>query len=163
MTSRGENIIDIIFYLFLTSYSSGLIATGFLVFSLYPTPLVVITPPAHLAAWQIHILTDLKASVTLQIFIECSRGRDLCWVLSSLAAASVLWPSASPGQGLSDSWRVHRCFRFLKNYPEMPFFNKALLKLGLSIILRKGKINKYTPLSTDDEFLCDIELEEKRE
>ena len=45
----------------------------------------------------------------------------------------------------------------------MPFFNKALLKLGLSIILRKGKINKYTPLSTDDEFLCDIELEEKRE
>ena len=117
--------------------SNRLTATHFPVFLLHPTQLVVLTSPVHpLHDKSTSLLTYRLLSVH-KCLLNAPWGRDLCWVLSKLAAASVLWPSASAEQGLSDSWRVHRCFRLKKSALEMPFFNKALLKLSEYYLQKK--------------------------
>lgn len=105
--------------------------------------MVVLTPPAHLAAQQSHILTDLQPSVSKSTDIyRTPQGQTLVWVLSRRAASGVLWPSASPGQRLSDSWRVHKCFKLLKNCPGSGFLQQSPFEAGSEYHFQKRKNKK---------------------
>lgn len=142
ITSRGEHIIDTIFFS-LTLLSSRLTATHFPVFLLHPTQLVVLTSPAHgLHGKSTSLLTYRLLSVP-KCLLNAPWGRDLCWVLSKLAAASVLWPPASPEQGLSDSWRVHRCFRLKKNCPRYAFLQQSSFEAVWVLSSKKKKGGGY--------------------
>lgn len=143
MTSEGQNIMDTIFtslWLHIPLDLQQLFC--FPVLSLHLTQLVVLKPPAHLAAWQRHIPLDLQDFVSLQIFTDAPRGRDLCWELSRLVAASTLRPWAFSRQRLPDIWRVHRCFKFLKNCPGNAFFQQSSFEAGFEYHFKKRKERK---------------------
>lgn len=69
-----------------------------------------------------------------------------------------LWPSAFKDCEMAEGYTGVLCFQ--KIVLEMSFFKKILLKLGLSIILRKG-IKKRIAMSTVKESLFDMEVEER--